>query len=71
MEKLFAKLFMYEMTFDILAREIQPIFLEVVRESKDLITMKEKDYWVKINLPLFYMCKDLNIENLKRELIIS
>ncbi len=62
---------MHEMTFDILAKEIQPIFLEVVRKSKDIITKEEKDYWVKTNLPLFYMCEDLNIENLKKGLYIS
>lgn len=57
---------LHEQTLDQILKELQPIFIQVIKRSKDLVLNKQKDYWFAEDPILFNRCLNLNTEIFER-----
>jgi len=55
---------MHEMTLNKILVQLQPIFIEIIKKSRELIVEHQKDYWIRKDRLLYTMCLNLNIDNI-------
>ena len=58
---------MHEMTLDKILVQLQPIFIEIIEKSRELIIEHQKDYWIRKDWLLYTMCLNLNTDYMKQE----
>ncbi len=54
---------LHQKSLDLVLKELEPIFIEIIKRAKILITQKESDYWKSKYWLLFDMCLNMDIAN--------
>ncbi len=58
---------LHEMTLDKVLRELEPVFIEILKKAKNLVSNLQQDYWTNEDPLLFTMCLNLDVDHLYTE----
>jgi len=58
---------MHEMTLDKILKDLQPVYIDILEAARDLITNRQKDYWLIKDYLLYTMCLNLNTEYMRKQ----
>lgn len=57
---------LHQKSLDRILKEVEPIFVKIIKRAKIIITQGQIDYWMNKYGLLFDMCQNMNIGHLKR-----
>ncbi|PKM47518.1 MAG: hypothetical protein CVV03_03070 [Firmicutes bacterium HGW-Firmicutes-8] len=58
---------LHENTLTEILEQLEPIFIEIIKKAKWLVTEQQKDYWENTDWPLYNVYYNLELENFKRK----
>jgi hypothetical protein len=57
-------IYLHQKSLDRVLKELEPIFVEIIKRAKIIVTQKESDYWKTKYRPLFDMCLNMDTGHL-------